>query len=361
MPTATTTPSHRAARTAARAIGRAFHLYDPLDTAFPHENVFRPHATTKRYGFSHINVVIPDLPAPHRHLACMALLGRLGAAVFDNDFLPGSPRDTATIAVGTAATGPDGFYTYSMSRDCALREDGSSMRFGDELTITGRFPDFNVTVRHGDLAIDIALTCTDQVTTFARNPAYDHVGYPARYRGTLTWKGDTQIIHGVMSFEYARAAALTAFHDKPVPMWLKLPVSHFEWQVIKVTDDTLLMFAHASAFGQPLLTSAYIKQLDGPSQRHIGNVTHEILSYRPTPAVGPDGYQTRIPAQFRWRIHRADGTIATEVTGTNDTDLVYGLGRGWLGGFTYTGHHQDTPINGSAYMEYARVNDPGHP
>ena len=64
------------AATAAQAIGRAFHLYDREDSSLPTEELFRPHATTKRWAFSHINVVIPDLPAPHRHLACMALLGR---------------------------------------------------------------------------------------------------------------------------------------------------------------------------------------------------------------------------------------------------------------------------------------------
>ena len=347
------------AATAAQAIGRAFHLYDREDSPLPTEELFRPHATTKRWAFSHINVVIPDLPAPHRHLACMALLGRPGAAVFDNDFLPGSPRDTVTLAIGTAATGSDGFRAYSMARDCELREDGRLMRFGQELTITGRFPDYEVSIRHGELALDLTLACTNQPTTFVRNPLYDHVGYPARYRGTLTWQGATTPIEGVMSFEYARAAALTAFRDKPTPGWLKLPVSHFEWQVIKISDDTLLMFADASALGQPLLTSAYLKQLDGASERHVTRVTHEVLSYLPEAAVGPDGNRTRIPERFRWRIRDTDDAVTTEIVGTNDTDLVYGLGRGWLGGFSYTGRHEGRDVEGTGYMEYVRLNDPG--
>lgn len=343
---------------AARAVGRVFHLYDAVDTGLPHDELFRPYARSTRYGFSHINVVIPDLPAPHRHLGCMVLRGRPGATVFDNDFLPGSPRDTVTLTIGTAATGTDGFRAYSTSRDCDLHEDGSYMRFGRDLTIAGHFPEFAITVNRGDLHLEINAVCLDQPTTFVRNPIYDHLGYPARYEGTLTWKGTTTRIRGVLSLEYARASALTSFHDRPVPSYLKLPVTHFEWQVIKLSPDTLLMFAESSAFGKPLLTSAYLKQIDGISERHIHNVTHEALSYLETPAVGPDGNLTRIPHQFRWRIHDPDGQVATEIVGTNDTDLVYGVGRGWLGGFTYTGTHHGTPVNGTAYMEYARLDAP---
>lgn len=159
--------------------------------------------------------------------------------------------------------------------------------------------------------------------------------------------------------EYARATSLTMVRDKPVPALLKLPVNHFEWQVVKPADDTLLMFADASSFGKPMLTSAYVKQLDGASGRHIGGVTHEILSYRSEPAVAPDGSTMRIPAEFRWRIHDTGGTVHTEIVGVNDTDLVYGLGHGWLGGFSYHGHYEGASVEGTAYMEYVRLNDSG--
>lgn len=175
----------------------------------------------------------------------------------------------------------------------------------------------------------------------------------------MTWEGHRHPIEGVLSFEYARATSLTAFRDKTVPTLLKLPVTHFEWQVIKIKPDTLLMFADASAFGQSMLTSGYLKQLDGTSQRHTRNVTHEILCYRDEFAVAPDGYATRIPAEFRWRIHAPDGDVSTEIVGITDTDLLYGIGRGWLGGFSYTGHHQGSPVEGVAYLEYVRLNDPG--
>ena len=354
-----TTFSDRIAAGSARALGRMFGLYHRVDVAPPRRELFLPYATTKRFGFSHFNVVIPDLPAPHRHLACAVLLGRPGAAVFDNDFLPGSPRDTATVSIGTAATGSEGFRVYSMPQDCDLREDGSRVRFGDELVITGGFPDFAVTIRSGELSIDITIACTDQPSVFVRSPVYDHVGFPGRYEGTLTWRGDTQPIRGLMSMEYARATSLTMLRDKPVPTAFKLPVNHFEWQVIKPADDTLLMFADASAFGKPMLTSAYVKHIDGGSGRHIDGVTHEILSYRPEPAIAPDGYATRIPAEFRWRIHDPDGTVRTEIVGVNDTDLIYGLGRGWIGGFSYHGRYEGDPVEGTAYLEYARLNDPG--
>lgn len=279
--------------------------------------------------------------------------------MFDNDFLPGSPRDTATVAIGTAATGSEGFHVYSMSHYCDLAADGTRMRLGEELVITGSFPEFAIEVKRGDLTVNLEVRCTGQVTTCVRNPVYDHVCHPAHYSGVLTWQGVSQPISGLMSLEYARATSLVAFRDRVVPQVLKLPVNHFEWQVLKIAADTLLMFADASAFGSPMLTSAYIKQADGASRRHFNNVTHEILSYRQDLAVGPDGYCTRIPNEFRWRIHDDEGRIDTEIIGKNDTSLVYGLGRGWLGGFTYSGHHRGVSVAGTAYMGYARLNDPG--
>ncbi|MDT4948327.1 MAG: hypothetical protein QOJ37_922, partial [Pseudonocardiales bacterium] len=39
-------------------------------------------------------------------------------------------------------------------------------------------------------ALDIELSCTEQITWFARSAVYDHYGFPARYRGTLSWEGE---------------------------------------------------------------------------------------------------------------------------------------------------------------------------
>jgi len=302
-------------------------------------------------------VVIPDLPEPHRHLACLALIGRPGAEVFDlDDVVEGTPRNTATLAVGTAATAPDWFRDYSVRRDCVLHRDGSHIQLGTDLTITGGFPTYRIEVDRPGLKLELDVTCTGQAIWFARSLVYEHVGYPARYEGTLTRQGERQPISGVLSLEHAQAFATTALRDRAVPERLKLPWNYFTYQVVDIAPGTLLMLADNEAWRQPVLTGAWVAELDGATRRHVsGEVTFDVLSYRPEQLVAPDGRQTRLPREFRWRIHREDGTVATEVLGVTDTDFIYGLGKGWIGGYSYTGHHDDEPVSGTAYMEYVRT------
>lgn len=351
----------RGAVLASRALGRLFHAHAENDARVP-RHPLRPH-TGRRWAFSHYNVVIPDLPEPHRYLACAALLGHSGAAVFDLDHVKtDTPRRTATLALGTAATAPNWFTSYSTRTDCDLRPDGSLMRFGEDLTIAGEFPEYHVTVSRPDLRLELTAHCTGQVTTFARSPFYQHLGFPARYDGTLTWLGHTQQIEGLLSLEHARAAAFTGVVDRPIPRWLKLPWNFFTYHVIKIRPNTLLMLVSAEAFGEHVLTAAYVKSVDGTSVRHLRNVRYEILDYRDDPQVAPDGATMRIPRVFRWTILDENGDVETILNATADTDLIYGLGRGWIGGYSYEGRYEGEPAAGSAYFEYVRVPGRGdHP
>lgn len=326
------------------------------DDVVPRGGLLQPHHEGRRYSMFHYNVVIPDLPEPHRFLACAVLAGRTGTLVFDDDpVVAGTPRNTATLALGTAATAPDGFHVYDMRADCDLAPDGSHLQFGQELTITGTFPDFHVVVHQGDLTLDLRATCTDQITSFIRSAVYDHVGYPARYEGELTWQGETRPVSGVLSLEYARAASLAGFRDRVVPPRLKLPWNLFTYHVIKISPDTLLMLASCEAWGEHLSTTAYLKQVDGASERHPRNVEFDVLSYRDEEQVAPDGRRMKVPERFRWRILDEDGAPSTEIVGSVDTELIYGLGRGWIGGYSYEGHHEGEAVSGDAYFEYVDV------
>lgn len=62
-----------------------------------------------------------------------------------------------------------------------------------------------------------------------------------------------------------------------------------------------------------------------------------------------------LPAEFRWRIHNDDGAVTTEINARYDTDLVFGIGQGWIGGYSYNGHHDGKPITGTGYIEYVRT------
>lgn len=337
---------------------RILHAQAPTDGPLPRGRLLRPHVTGHRYGMSHYNVVIPDLPDPHKFLACAVLTGRSGTRAFDIDHIDtDSPRHSATLAVGTAATAPSWFCTYDTRTDCDLHEDGSLMRFGDDLEIAGEFPDYRIRVRRPGLALDITAQCTEQITWFSRSPLYDHIGFPARYRGTLTWEGRTTTIEGILSLEHARGMSPVALRDRPVPWKLKLPWDFFTYQVLKVDRNTLLMLASIDMFGAPAHTAAYIKEIDGDGSRHVRDVEFDVLSHRDEGQVAPDGATMRLPHELRWRIIE-EGRVTTEIRGTTDTEFIYGLGRGWIGGYTYAGHHQGRPVAGNAYLEYVDLAKP---
>jgi hypothetical protein len=341
-----------AGRAAVSALARALNLRAPAEGPLPSGGLFRPHVEGRRYPASHYNVVIPDLPEPHRFLGCAVFIGRTGTRAFDIDHaVAGSPRRTATLAFGTAATAPNWFSTYSTRDDCVLRADGSLLRFGEDLQIIGRFPKYQVVAHRPGFDLDIDVGCAKQITWFARSAVYDHYGFPARYCGTLSWRGEQQPVQGILSLEHARALSLSAIVDRPVPRALKLPCDFFTYHVLAIAPDTLLMLTEAHACGVAVLTTAYLKAVDGSGSRHVHGVSFEVLDLRDEPEVAPDGSATRLPRRFRWRITE-NLRATTEIIGTPDTALIYGLGRGWLGGYHYEGQHRGVAVEGNAYFEY---------
>ena len=99
----------------------------PDEGVLPAEPVFPPHLHSRRWAWTHYGVMVPDLPAPHRFLACMALVGTTGSRTFDTDHARvDGPRHSASLVTGTAVTPPDDAYRqYSTRYDCHLAPDGS--------------------------------------------------------------------------------------------------------------------------------------------------------------------------------------------------------------------------------------------
>ncbi|MGI8863087.1 MAG: DUF6670 family protein [Solirubrobacteraceae bacterium] len=302
----------------------------------------------------HYNFVVPDLPEPHRFFASMVLMGQSGTQVFDaNHAVLASPRDTATVALGTAATAPEWFGSYSISEDCEFRDDGSLLRFGEELEVQGTFPEFELSARLPGFELDLKLHCTDEITWFMRSALYDHVSLPARYSGTLRWQGERLAVSGLCSFEHAQGVSAISILNRAVPPALKLPVDLFTYQVLKVDADTLLLLTHVLIAGRQLLNSAYVKEVGGTQSSRFHGVECEILgSSRDAALIAPDGRSTLVPLRYRWRFGdpSEDGF---ELELTPDTPLIYGLGSGWIGGASYEGRFHGREIAGSAYYEHA--------
>jgi hypothetical protein len=326
---------------------RALGATAPDEGVLPDPPLFRPHVRDRRYGFSHYNVVIPALPEPHRFLACCVMIGQSGTRAFDTDHarVPG-PGRTATLAFGTAATAPSWFDSYSASHDCELAGDGSVLRFGGgDLTLKGLFPSFELTASRPGFEAALSLEATDEVTWFARSPVYDHLGLPARYAGTISFAGAVAEVAGVASYEYARAVNIRSVIRRTLP-W-----DFFTYHVVELDPDTLLLLTHTRALGRPLLTTAFVKSPGGEQRRIVSGISLELGPSEDPPRTAPDGVETSIPESFFWT-RDSDGGPAFELEAIPDTEMIYGVGSGWIGGLRYRGEFDGRQIDARGYFEY---------
>lgn len=318
----------------------------PVPTTFP------PHVGSRRWAWTHYGVMVPDLPDPHRFLACMALVGTTGSRIFDTDHARvDGPRHSSSLVAGTAATAtvdPDGLRQHSTRYDGHLAADGSFVRLGDDLTIVGTGRERRVTIRRPDVGFtaELDLTLTDAVTWFARGPVWEHLSVLSRYAGSITFAGATEEVAGTGTFEWARSAGLHAVVPWGLPGRLKVGADSFAYCIIDLDADTQLLLSGFGAFGQRLLDAAYVRSTDGRVERHVrgGRVTVEE---RGDEVTLPDGRRTRPPSVLHW----TSADDAVDVVVTVDTPLLYGLGSGHVGGVRYAGTLHGRAIAGQGYLE----------
>ncbi|ALG11861.1 DUF6670 family protein [Kibdelosporangium phytohabitans] len=319
------------------------------DKPLPRPAIFPPRG--RGWGISHYNVVIPELPAPHLFLGCTTMQGASGFQCHDNDFaVRDSPRKTATLALGTAASTHESFTTYSIPLECELAPDGSVLRWGADLLITGLYPEFRLHSRRPGFALDLDIVATGEHSNYARSYLYTHLGMLARYTGMITQDGEITPIAGLCSLEYATGRTPHVLRDRPLP--LKLPIDFFTWHVINLDADTQLQFVQMSAQGgYEVVSSAWLREAGKGSTRY-GGVDFKVLTYQADPQVAPDGRETYLPETFQALIPGAHGRQLFELTATLDTQVHYGLGRGYLGGYHYQGTRSGKPIAGRGYIEF---------
>lgn len=336
-------------------INRGYPLLDGTPAqdgqAFPASYALKPYHNSKRVGWSHYGVMIPDLPAPHQFFSIMSIIGTPGALAFDtNHALQDSPRRNATAVMGTAATHPQQFKGYSIPRDCQFADDGSHIQFGDNIVITGQYPNYHVTAREQDFVLEIDITNTDKVSWFVKTPVYDHISLLSTYQGQVTYQGKTQQISGLCTFEHAACVSPYLLRDKPIPTALKTPVDFFTYQIINLDKNTQLLLNDTRLSDVKIVSKAFLRGLDLYNQSY--DATFEVLTYQDTPAVAPDGVTMRLPHTFRWIITDQQQQVILIINGKVDTPFTYGLGSGYVGAYSYEGMYQNKVIRGRGYIEY---------
>lgn len=296
----------------------------------------------------HYGVMVPGLPDPHRTFGIMAIVGTPGVAVFANDHaITTTPSDTAYLVSATAAMRGGAFRAYSIAGECEFAPDGSRIRFGDDLLISGRYPVFDVRRTHPDADVALRLRATDKVTWFAdlRGGLYQHWSLLCTYDGTVGGMPAA----GLCTFEYARGAGL---HSLPLRGTPNIPATFFSYHVLNVDDRTQVLFGEARlAGGIPVIQAAYVRGLDDYGSEYT-DASLTVLRHEAEPRETPDGRRMRLPSALTVAARDAAGAGVFTLDGETNGDWAYGLGAGFVGSYEYSGTFRGRNVSGTAYMEY---------
>lgn len=324
---------------------------DSSHRPFTEPSIMVPNVDSKRFGWTHYGVMIPDLPEPHRFFSAMSLIGATGSLAFDNDFaLADQPRRNASVVVGTAASHPAHFGNYAIGRDFRSTPDGSLVRFGDDLTLAGSYPDYRLTGRFGGVDVDLTLTNTDTVTWFVRNPVYKHLSLLTDYRGTFSTADQTTDVGGLCAFEYGACPSPYQLRSTPLPPALKAPLDLFVYQIINLTPDDQVLLSHHCIGGKPFITTALHRNRNGYGHS-LGHTDFRVEHYRPAPEETPYGRPMRLPEVTRFTVRDESGVVL-DVRAEMDTTFTFGLGSGFVTGFRHESTWRGEMITGRGYQEY---------
>jgi hypothetical protein len=318
---------------------------------FAQPHIIRPLNDSRRYGWTHYGVFFPLLPEPHRYLNVMTFLGQTGTLCFDNDYIvEGDPRQTATLLTSTAAPDVHLYRAYDMRADCELAPDGSVVRFGEDLSITGSWPEFDVSVRNGDFSFDATVMATKTVSYFVKNPIYDHLSLLAGYEATMTFKGETTSVEGLCTFEFARCVSPHSLVHRPVPEGWKLPVDFFTYQVVNLDESTQLLLTDVRVNGHSIAKTMHVRTTDGRAEVY-DDVVFEVSEGEPEPRVAPDFGRMSLPRRVHWRV-RHHGREILSLEGEIDCPWRHGHGQGYVSAYRFTGYYRGEAVSGRGYIEY---------
>lgn len=308
--------------------------FDPFDALVPH-------TASRRFGWSHNGVMLPNLPEPLRFLSMTTIVGHTGAPISEISHVatPGGAANRASVNISTAAT--TGFWNaYRLDSECELAPDGSSWRYGDEVTLSGTHPSFRLQARTHELKVDLELRSTDVVSWFVHTPVYRHLSLLARYEGTIAHDGTIHDVEGLGALEHARAFSHA---------WLRLPLDFFTYQVVDLGDDRQLLLVHVRSQGHEAMSAAFLRDETGRSIAIDKGVRFTVLDHQEPPGRTPDGVSMMLPRRFRWEAE----VIGLDLEGRVDTPFSWGLGNGYVGGYSFSGYVEGRLVGGNTgYIEY---------
>ncbi len=182
------------------------------------------------------------------------------------------PTDPATVGV-----------TMTTDRDFVANADGSLIRFGENLTIAGRYPQYTLTGRFGGVEVELHLTNTDKVTWFVHSPVYKHLSLLTEYRGRFqTTSGGTDV-EGLCAFEYGACPSPYQVRSTPLPPSLKAPLDRFFYQIVNLGPDDQVLLSQHCVGGRPFISTALHRSRHSYG-RSLGRTEFRVEQYQPGPA-----------------------------------------------------------------------------
>ena len=317
---------------------------------FNYPDMINPHPGEVSPAWSHYGLMIPDLPPPFQFFNMVLIAGMPGVVCFDHeDMIKGTARNTATMIAASAAMDEHLFRSYSIEDECMMPSTGELVQVGGDLTIEGRYPQFQFALEHLDFDLRLKIQNTDKVSWFVKIPGiYTHVGILSRYEGTVANGGEELQVAGLCSFDYAYSIGLYGLFRKGLlPGFLKVPANYFVSFYIAIDETTQLLVGQIGSGDAMLLKHAYLKSLDdhGTIFRQV-----ELLAREHQEVRTPDGVLMKVPTQ--WECHVKNDRQRIHIQGHWDTGFYYGLGRGFAGGFHYEGSLNGQEMAGRGYVEF---------
>ncbi|MDM1020143.1 hypothetical protein QSV37_07460 [Acinetobacter sp. VNK23] len=318
-----------------------------LHHSYPFNPETEVHIPKGKYTCVHYGSMFPNLPAPFNFLNLLTVIGQPKIKLFRNHHLiKTTDIDTTNVLIGTAVGTADHFNGYSVQNDCELSADGSSLRFGNDLLLDGKYPNFHAKREGHDFNFELNIKATDKVANFAElfGGVYDHWSLLCQYQGYLEYQGKKTDIQGLCTYEYARGVNIN------------LPMRYFTYHIINIDERTqVLLVEIIGSFNLVMQQRVYVRSLDDYGDIYSDGFELNVHEFYPTRSITPNGLSMRLPHQFSWQVNNHSGQPLITIEGTSNHDFQYDMAGGYAGSYQYTGAFQGKAITGTGYIEYLDI------
>lgn len=305
------------------------------------------HTPQGKYTCTHYGVMIPNLPAPFNFLNLLTVVGQPRIKLFRNQHLIKTTAiDTANVLIGTAIGTEKHFNGYSIRHDCALVSNGSSLRFGQDLLLEGKYPNFHAQREGHDFNFNLNIHATDKLANFAQltHGLYDHWALLCEYDGYLEYKGEKIQLKGLCTYEYARGVDINLY------------MSYFTYHILNIDDKTQILLVEVlGPLNIVLQRRVYIRSLNDHGDIYSKGFKFKVTEYQAYRSTTPNGLSMRLPRTFTWRVNDKNDKPLISIDGISNVDFQYGMAGGFAGSYQYTGLFRGKSIKGTGYIEYLDI------